>query len=98
METFVEALIPVGMLGGVFVYPILQFFAVRRMRGFWRFLALVPLVPMGYVLTVTFYAFYKESNVWPILLIFVGPIALLYLALLLLIHGLVYRSTVPGNG
>ena len=89
MDAFVEILIPVGILGGVFVYPVLQYLVARRMRGRWRFWALVPMVPMGFVLVVTMYSLWMQSNVWPILLIFVAPLTLLYLGVLFVVHTLI---------
>jgi len=78
MDMLVAILIPTSVL----IYPPLQIFAVFKFRSFWRFLAVLPLLPMGYVLTVTIFAFLHESNVWPILFIFITPLALLYLILL----------------
>jgi len=40
-------LIPVGILGGLLVYPPLQFNAVRKLRGTWRVFAVLPLLPMA---------------------------------------------------
>lgn len=86
MDTFVEFLIPVGMLCGGLVYPVLQYLVARRMRGRWRFWAMLPLGPMGFVLVITVYALLKQSNVWPIPLIFVAPLAVLYLGILFVAH------------
>ncbi len=36
-------LIPVGIWGGLLVYPPLQFNAVRKLRGTWRVFAVLPL-------------------------------------------------------
>ena len=82
MDTLVAILIPSSVL----IYPPLQIFALFKLRSLWRFFALLPLLPMGYVLTVTIVAFLHESNVWPILLILIAPLALLYLILLFAIH------------
>jgi hypothetical protein len=94
MYTFEEILTLVGMLGGIFVYPVLQYIAACRMRGRWRFWAMLPLGPMGFVLVVTVYALLKQSNVWPIPLIFVAPPALLYLGVLLVVHTLMSRPPI----
>jgi len=42
-------MIMVGFWGGVLAYPILQFIAVKRMRGGWRVLAYLPLILMVFV-------------------------------------------------
>lgn len=95
METvvglLVAILIPVGIWGGLLVYPPLQFNAVRKLHGLWRVFAVLPLLPMGFVLVVTVRAFYYQSNVWPILLIFTAPVALLYLFALMYVHRIVVR-------
>lgn len=98
MDTFVALLIPVGILGGIFVYPVLQVIAIRSMRGRWRYLALVPFLPMAYVIPVTIVAFVQQSNLWPILLIFMAPIALIYLLVLFLTHALWGHPKVPETG
>ena len=95
METFqgllTAILIPVGIWGGLLVYPPLQFNAVRKLRGTWRVFAGLPLLPMAFVLIVTIREFYHQSNLWPILLIFTAPIALLYLFVLTRVHRIVMR-------
>jgi hypothetical protein len=91
MDPFVEILIPIGIFGGLFIYPALQYVAARRMRGPWRFWALLPLAPMGFVLVITLYALWGQSNVWPLPLIFVAPPTLLYLGVLFAVHALVAK-------
>ena len=86
MHTFAELFIPIGMLGGALVYPILQFVVLRRAARRWRFWAFLPVLPMGFVLSITVYAFWGESNVWPILRIFTSPPAVLYLLFILFLH------------
>ena len=69
------------VIGGfaALAYPALQVNAFREMRGVWRVLAAVPLLPMGYILVVTAIALRKGSNLWPILLIFTAPLGAAYL-------------------
>lgn len=88
METFAELLIPIGMLGGALVYPILQFVVLRRVARRWHFWAFLPVLPMGFVLAITVYAFWEGSNVWPILMIFTSPLAVLYLLFILFLHNM----------
>lgn len=78
--------------GGIFGYPILQFFAIRRMHGKWRALALLPLLPMLPVLIATLQRFYGRSElpVW-VYLVFV-PAILAYLVILLVVYGVVQRK------
>lgn len=68
------------------VYPILQFVVLRRVARRWRFWVFLPVLPMGYVLAITVYAFWKGSNVWPILMIFTSPPAVLYLLFIWFLH------------
>jgi hypothetical protein len=91
MDTLVEVLIPVGLVCGAFVYPALQYVAARRMKGHWCLWAMLPLGPMGFVLVLTAYALLKESNIWPIPLIFIGPLAVIYLSLLFGVRALVSK-------
>ena len=86
-----ELIIMVGFWS-VLAYPVLQFFAVKRMRGFWRVLAFLPLILMAFVFVVTIIGFYQESNLWPIFLIFVSPLVLVYLVVLLVSHAFFVRS------
>jgi hypothetical protein len=92
MDTLVTVLVPAAIACGVFIYPALQYFAVRRMVGRWRLWAVLPLGPMVFVLALTVYAFLKESNVWPIPLIFVGPLAAIYLSFLFGARALLIRQ------
>lgn len=89
-----QLIIMVGFWGGVLVYPVLQFFAVKHMRGVWRGFAVLPLFVMGCVFAVTAIGLIQESNLWPIVLIFASPAVLLYLAVLMLLHVLVKRGKI----
>ena len=91
---YTDFLIPVGIYGGIFGYPILQFFAVKRMRGWWRVLALLPLIVMLPVLCSAFLGLYRGANLWPIILIFVAPWVLAYLIALLVVHAVFSRARV----
>jgi hypothetical protein len=90
-----DFLIPIGIYGGLLGYPLLQFWAIARMRGTWRVLSALPVFVMIPVLFATLSALYQGSNLWPILLIFIAPFALVYLSILLAIHRgvLNHRST-----
>jgi hypothetical protein len=86
MDSFIGLLIPIGIWGGLLIYPFLQIFALLRMHGGWRQLAFLPLVPMCIVLIVTIKAFLQHSNMWPILIIFCAPLAMAYLVILIVCH------------
>lgn len=67
-------------------YLVLQVVALRRFRGAWRVAALAPLVPMAVVLLYTVSAYRAGSNLFPLVLIFTSPVALLYLVGLVALH------------
>ena len=67
---FTQFQILLGIYGGLFLYPILQVFAIWRTRGWWRALALLPLVAMLPVLFSPLLNLAHGSNMWPVLLIF----------------------------
>jgi serine/threonine protein kinase len=76
--------------GGIFAYPFLQFWAVKRLRGGWRVAALLPLIPMLVVLCLTYLMFSDgDNNMWPVPLMMFLMATLPYLILLLCVHGLV---------
>lgn len=95
MLTLPDLLIPLGIYGGLLAYPILQALTTWRMQRFWRLLSVVLLVPMALVLVLTIVALIQDSNLWPILLIFTAPLALLYLVLLWLALGLAQACRRP---
>jgi predicted permease len=57
--------------------------AVVRLPGGWRWASLMPAIPMAYVLTVTIKAFEQQSNLWPLLLLFSSPLAMVYVVVIL---------------
>lgn len=63
-------------------YFILQFFLLWRLDAGWRKAAAIPLWPMVPVLLYTVYAYLDGSNLFPVLLILVSPIAVCYLVVL----------------
>jgi hypothetical protein len=75
--------------GGIFAYPALQFWAIKRLRGGWRYAALLPLPALLLVLYATYEMFSNEVNLWPLALMFFLIAALPYLLLLLCVHSLV---------
>jgi len=85
-------IIMVGFWGGILAYPILQFIAVKRMHGGWRVLAYLPLILMAFVFLITVVGFYQQSNLWPLVLILVSPLVLVYLVILLVSHSFVMRG------
>jgi len=70
----------------VAAYLLAQCYAVMAWRGGWRIAGLVPLVAMVPVAVFTLQAYRQQSNLWPILLLFAGPPALLYLVVLMILR------------
>ena len=70
----------------VVAYFVAQCYTLIAWRRAWRIAAVVPLVGMVPVVVLTFQAYRQESNLWPILLLFAGPPALLYLIVLMVIR------------
>jgi len=84
-------------MGGIFeeiwlvlvpAYFFLQYFTLARYRGGWRMAALAPLVVMLPLVGHAILAFLAGSNLWPLLLILVSPIAFLYLVVLGIIRAI----------
>ena len=80
-----QTLIMLGFWGGILFYPILQIIAITGSKGIIRVLALIPLAVMIIVFTVTIVGFAQESYLWPIFLIFISPVVLIYLFILVVI-------------
>ena len=100
-EITVEAVLGLVVIAiafaAVLAYPLLQYNAIRELRGGWRAFSLLPLVVMGLVVAVTVPALIGGSNPWPIYLIFITPFAAVYLLALQAIHRFV-RATRDSKG
>ena len=59
-------------------YAVLQVLNLLILRGMIRWTSLIPLPFAIVVLALTTSAYADASNLWPILLIFFGPVALAY--------------------
>jgi hypothetical protein len=66
-------IIQIGFVSAIAYIP-LQLYTALRYRGGWRIAAFVPIAPMVAVFAYTAYAFARQSNLWPILLIFAAPV------------------------
>ncbi|MGH7233617.1 MAG: hypothetical protein ACREJU_19985 [Nitrospiraceae bacterium] len=73
-------------------YFVMQVALLKRFREGWRRAAAVPAVPMVGVLIYTVYAFLAGSNLFPLILIFTAPFALLYLLGLIVVRHVVLRN------
>src|SRR5947209_7647238 len=68
-----------GWGSGFSAYVVLQFITTLTLKRLPRYLSLVPVPFMIWVVFVTAHAWQQQSNMWPITLIFASPIAVLYL-------------------
>jgi uncharacterized protein (DUF58 family) len=59
-------------------YVVVQLVAIARTSGWTRVACLLPLPLMTILLIQSFHAYQADSNLWPILLIFAAPVALLF--------------------
>jgi hypothetical protein len=84
-------------LGGAcaLAYIPLQIYLFRKWRGGWRLAACLPLLLMVPVIVATAIALAKQSNLWPIVLIFAAPVGTGYLLLLMLVRWLQGEDRVP---
>ncbi len=69
-------------------YIPLQIYLLRKWAGAWRVAAALPLFLMVPVIVATGIALAKQSNLWPIVLIFAAPVGTGYLLLLMLLRWL----------
>ena len=60
------------------VYLILQIGAILSLQGRMRKLVALPIPIMALVIITTIVGYKQQSNLWPIYLIFVSPIAILF--------------------
>jgi len=74
-------------------YVIVQITLLRRYRDGWRLAAAVPVMPMVGVLIYTAYALFADSNLFPLVLMFTSPFALLYLLGLAALHRVVQKNS-----
>ena len=75
-------------------YVVAQALALYRLRGSMRWAVFVPVLPMLWVAYITADAWAAQSNIWPIVMIFASPVALVYVALVALVARLKSRASV----
>jgi hypothetical protein len=65
-------------------YVIMQIYALVKMRGRYRKLAMIPLLMFALVIAYIIGAVYLGSNIAPVIVIFVAPIAFMYMLILMI--------------
>jgi hypothetical protein len=86
---FMTTLLGLVIMLSVPGYIAAQIWALKRLQGGWRVAAWVPAFVMGAALIFSLFALSRGSNLWPIWLILLAPLALIWLAVLMLLN----RST-----
>lgn len=76
-------------------YVVLQVLALRRVHRLPRWIVLLPVLPMAIVVAATIWLLAHDSNLWPMILIFAGPLAALYLVVVWLLDS--RRSAAGAN-
>lgn len=74
-----------AVMASIPIYFVLQGVLLWQWRGRWRLLAGIPAVPMALALAHAVFAFFAGSTIFPVVLIFTAPFALLYLLVLMVI-------------
>lgn len=77
------------------VYVILQFLALRFMKGPGRTGVVIPIPLMLLVLILTLTAYRGGSNLWPLFLILSSPIAVIFIVVIWFIQILRRRRATP---
>ena len=67
------------------IYLILQIGATLSLRGNKRKIALLPIPTMVLVAIATIIGYRQESNLWPIYMIFISPLAALFVGVVWLV-------------
>ena len=91
-DRFVSVALPFIFVS-VPLYPLLQGWALYRLRGARRLLSAVPLCFMLPTYAFCFYALTKDSNLWPLPAIFLSPVAALMVVGMLIYFR--FRPTTP---
>jgi hypothetical protein len=86
---FMDTLLGLVIMLSLPSYIVLQIWSLKRLEGGWRKAAWVPAFVMGAAVAFSLFALSRGSNLWPIWLILLAPLALIWLAVLMLLH----RST-----
>lgn len=77
------SLLFIAVMWSIPAYFVLQVVLLWRLRDGWRKAIAVPVIPMLAVVAYTIFAYLDGSNLFPLVLIFAAPIALIYLLVIL---------------
>ena len=71
------------------VYLLMQIVALSEMKGWWRIVAFLPVIPMIYIIVGTIIGYSEGANLWPIMLLLTSPAAFLYMCVFFILFGIV---------
>ena len=82
------------VMASVPLYFILQGWFAYAWVGGWRIASLVPLVAIGPAVAFSLFALAHGSNLWPLTVILLAPLCLVYLLIVCAIRALRNRASV----
>jgi hypothetical protein len=82
------------VIAGVPLYFVLQSWLAYSWVGRWRIASLMPLIAIGPAIAFSLFALSHGSNLWPLTVIFLAPLGLIYLLIVCAIRAVAHRSTV----
>jgi hypothetical protein len=68
------------------IYLPLQIYLSVRCKGIWRAMSLLPMFVMLPMYAIAAAGMIQKNNLWPVNMILVSPVAVLYLAALFIMH------------
>lgn len=81
MEELLMVPVALAVMVSPLAYLAAQVWVLIRYRGWWRLLAALPILPMAFVLDYTMDAYRLGGNLWPLVMMFSAPAALLWLGI-----------------
>ncbi|HRH82385.1 MAG TPA: hypothetical protein PLW81_15195 [Thiobacillaceae bacterium] len=78
-------------------YVVIQILAVWFVRGRAKIMVAMPVPVMVLVLSFTIAAYQNSSNLWPLLVIFSSPVAILYIAVTWFLQAKRHKRTRPAS-
>ena len=82
------------VMASVPLYFILQWWFAYTWAGGWRIASLLPLVVIGPAVAFSAFALAHGSNLWPLTVILLAPLCLIYLLIVCAIRTLRNRATI----
>jgi hypothetical protein len=79
------------IMGGVPLYFVLQAWLAASWSGRWRIASLVPLLVIGPAVAFSLLALSHGSNLWPLTVIFLAPLGVMYLLTVCVVRAIANR-------